>query len=261
MRANNEKLFVGVDEYDAPANNCLFSDNPDRWSRFSDVADLFKTRFFSDMKSACGTVIQNYWLTGVLPVFRDSFGPLIATTIISTLPQYHGVCGFTEDEVRSITTAYLGSTFSGDDLAQVMRSMRSWYNGYRFCPPGYGPSPPVLYNPQLLFAHLRALRNVGSVSPEDEANVTYSANVLTSISTRGEVKINDLLPLLSGKVEAQPPTEISASEVRKVGRSATWGLLYYFGVITHSEQRGFMRIPNATMKSLVGVIKTHCSLP
>jgi hypothetical protein len=125
------------------------------------VAELFKTRFFAVIKRACGYAVAKYWLTGVLPAFRDGISPLSATDVISAQSEYHGLCGLTEAEVRSVVTACL-PTFTDADLEDILARMKDWLGGYRFCPDGPGTSSlPLLYNPQLLFSHLRTITHGG----------------------------------------------------------------------------------------------------
>jgi hypothetical protein len=155
---------------------------------FDEVAEFFKTQFFAIIKQATGMVVQKYWLTGVLPAFRDGISPLTATSVISMLPKFNGVRGLTDDEVRSIATTYLASTHRGADLERELQDMKRWYNGYKFSV-SHDNSAPTLYNPQLVFTHLRRLRGKSRVEPIDEANSTHSANVLEAIRTSTQVPL------------------------------------------------------------------------
>ena len=201
-----------------------------------------------------GFVVQKYWLTGVLPAFRDGISPLTATRIISTSPNYSHVCGLTEEEVQTIAQAYLGSSLSDDELSQELQVIKRWYNGYRFCSPIHNMAPPLLYNPQQVFAHLQAIREGGYVNPHDEQNATHTATVLNAILTSGEMSMDDILPLLDGGVQASISHELGAPEVQRIGRDIkiTWSLLYYFGVITHGDNHNLI-VPNTTNHYLVCV--------
>ena len=213
MQDHKEKLFVGVDEYDAPINSCLFSTSNAPESHLEDMADLFKTEFFTVMKRACGNVIKKYWLTGVLPVFREGNSPLTTTEIISMQPQFRGVCGLTEKEVQTIAENYLCPRFTPDELLRALQEMKRGYNGYQFSPQGMN-TPETLYNPQLVFIHLHNLLLCGSaVHPVDDANATHCDTVLKAIKTGGDVTVHDLLTLMSGNVRATVMTEFGVSEL------------------------------------------------
>ena len=246
-------LFVGVDEYDAPANACLFSGDDEHRNHYEQVANLFKTQFFVIMKRAMGDVVQKYWLTGVLPAFRDGISPLAATSVISMLPQFHGLCGLTYDEVNAIAQKYLGCTHRPDSISA---RMRNWYNGYIFCPyRNGGVKLDRLFNPQLVFTHLHALSaKVLWLRPDMDADAIPSSIVLAAI--KGHGISDDLLPLLGGDLSVNIKYEFGPHEVRCTGQdlSLTWSLLYHLGVITHNEENALMRIPNAFVRCLVSPI-------
>jgi hypothetical protein len=255
VRAHNEWLFVGVDEYDAPANACLFAANDEHRNRFDEVADVFKTQFFAVMKKAMGVVVRKYWLTGVLPAFRDGISPLSATAIISKLPQYHGLCGFTREEVDAIAAKYLASTHSPDQIKSAVRLMKAWYNGYLF---GHGQSLEIsrLFNPQLVFTHLRAISLKSAwLNPREEANGTHSAIVLSAMGGR-DIASSDLLSVLNNNLDVTILNEFGPSELQRLGqdRQLTWSFLYYLGVVTHNDESSSFRLPNATMRFIVSTI-------
>jgi hypothetical protein len=253
VKTNHEGLFVGVDEYDAPANSCLFSGGPKGRLRFNEVAELFKTQFFAVMKQAMGSIVKKYWLTGVLPAFRDGISPLSATRIISTLPEYNGVCGLTEDEVYTIAKTYLASTHTAVQLDAVFQDLKRWYNGYRFSCSSRDKLP-TQYNPQLVFTHLRALQGNYGINPFEEVNAIHTATVLEAIGTDPELPFEEFyLSAVAGKLEMEVMTEFGAAELRQVGKhkKITGSLLYYFGVFTYGKERRGLRIPNVTMQHLV----------
>jgi hypothetical protein len=218
---------------------------------FGLLENFLKSQFFAIVKAASSDVIQKYWLTGVLPVFRDAISPLSATYIILRLPQYNGCCGLTEDEVQTITTNYLASTHSDDNIAKEVQEIKLWYGGYSFYPSGYASSSSTLYDPRLVFAHLCAAK----FGPHavDEYNTIHLANLLKAISTHSDVTINDLLSLLSGGLNARMATDFGAYDLQQVGTNAkiTWSILYYYGVITQGRRSDELRIPNRSMSALV----------
>jgi hypothetical protein len=219
------------------------------------VEDLFKTQFFAVMKRAMGVVVRKYWLTGVLPAFRDGISPLSATTLISKLPQYHGLCGLTKEEVDAIAMKYLASTHNRDGIMSAVGLMKTWYNGYLF---GHGQSLKIsrLFNPQLVFTHLRAISlNSAWLNPREEANGTHSAIVLSAITGRN-ITSSDLLPLLEGNLDVTIMNEFGPRELQRLSedRNLTWSLLYYLGVVTLNDENSSLRLPNATMRFLVSTI-------
>src|SRR5439155_25218308 len=123
----NHTLFVGVDEYDAPVNNIMFLGTLASDKRVKRVEQFFNERFFSWLKQACGmlgdgkAIIQKYFLTGVLSAVRAGVSPLLEVIPVSTEHQLHGICGFTETEVKAVVKQYLQkSELETDSIVMAM---------------------------------------------------------------------------------------------------------------------------------------------
>ena len=112
VRDSGYTLFVGIDEYDAPANNTVFDGSgPENQSLRSNkvvaIETLFKGVLFSGLKQHYGSCISKYFLTGVLPAFRSGMGPLTGTTVISESSKFHGICELTDRQDNKSVTAQL----------------------------------------------------------------------------------------------------------------------------------------------------------
>jgi len=250
VEQNNEKLFVGVDEYDAPANICLFSNfEENSRSLFEKVGNYLATNFFTVIKQAAARgVVQKYWLTGVLPVFRNGISPLSAAFPISSLPEYHGLCGLMDDEVRSIAKAYLGDS---PELEAHLAEIKRWFNGYSFCKPS--GATVTLYNPHQVFTHLQYfdsnhhLHTIG-----DEISATHSSRVLDSIRNTNP-NPDFFVDALYNNLPDDTMPDVTAVDL-ELGKknNLTLTLLYYSGVLTfHSS--GKLGTPNATMQRFVSL--------
>jgi Predicted AAA-ATPase len=200
---------------------------------------------------------MKYWLTGVLPAFRDGISPLTAVNIISDKPKYHGLCGLTEVEVEAITKAYLGPESTAEDISKALHTLRRWYNGYRFSPP-LSEGLNSLYNPQLVFTHLRHLqddkKDKHGFEPKDEIEAIHTATV---IPNDGNLSFkNTFLRVASGSLSPEVRHQISAREFHQRDSNPwlTQTLLYFFGVFTHDKNMKCLTLPNMTMKTLVRVI-------
>jgi hypothetical protein len=115
------------------------------------VENILKPQFFGVIKRRCGESVGKYWVTGVLPAFRDGISPLTATRVISFDEKYQSLCGFTQKDVDAIVSRALHH-FPEDERILALKSLKMWYNGYKFC--SSGAEIPLLYNPQLVFVHL-----------------------------------------------------------------------------------------------------------
>jgi hypothetical protein len=263
VEVSNQQLFVGVDEYDAPAKRALFSSDPELYNR---VTEFFSSCFFATIKrSVQKNIIPKYWLTGVLPAFRDGIGPLSATRNISNSAEYHGLCGLTDAEVRTITQAYLGPKYTPEKLEEAMDVLRRWYRGYRFCPSTGENILPSIYNPQLVFTHLRDMRQKGqdgpqNFEPKEEIEAIHLASVLDALSDEGEASFVDMfVRVSSGVLDPDIHHQFSANDVRNLD-SMAWvsqTLLYFFGVFSYAKETKFLTIPNETMRQLVRMITMY----
>jgi hypothetical protein len=71
------------------------------------LEELIKSEFLGIIKESCGTSVAKYWLTGVLPAFRDGVSSLTATELISSDERYQSLCGLTQEDVNAIVTRAL----------------------------------------------------------------------------------------------------------------------------------------------------------
>ena len=129
-------LFVGVDEYDAPANSLAFSEEQmteAMRAKIREIEQFFYANFFTPLKEGYGdsgnqkSPIEKYFVTGVLPAFRGWNSPLNATVLYSNDPRFHGVCGFSEAEVTEIIQKFLGD--DEHEVELVLHTMRHYSNG------------------------------------------------------------------------------------------------------------------------------------
>ena len=199
--------------------------------------------------------MEKYWLTGVLPAFRDGISPLTATRVISFDQQYQSLCGFTQEDVEAIVSRALHH-FPEKERDLALKALKHWYNGYKFCPMS-GSEIPWLYNPQLVFIHMEKMISGSSHMPYlDEANAVHGAIVLSAVGDTGDVTIHHLMDMLStstNRTQARIFSELSYLELMQEGRSGemTWSLLYYLGIVTHHQDKGYLCIPNFSMSRLV----------
>ncbi|KIX00089.1 uncharacterized protein Z518_10226 [Rhinocladiella mackenziei CBS 650.93] len=254
--------FVGVDEYDAPVNTCLMSALrnrtrlPERAQVIDYLEDILKSQFFAVMKKASDRIVAKYWLTGVLPAFRDGISPLTATQVLSFDSRYRSMCGLTHEDVETIVTRALRD-LPEIEPARILDSLRQWCNGYRFSAAFSHSKDSTLYNPQLVFVYLR---NIMSGQPplfyNEEPNTVRISTVLSTVGETGPVTIRNLLEMLfRSNVQGKISTELSFAELTQDPiirpSDVTWSLLYCLGVVTFHEHLGYLRAPNRSMVELI----------
>ena len=204
-----------------------------------------------------------YWLTGVLPAFRDGISPLTATKVISGHEEYQSLCGLTQKDVDAIVKRALRG-LPESELAFTLDCLKSWYNGYIFSSILSSDETTALYNPQLVFSHLDdIIAGRPPMSYLEEANAVHTSTILSAVGETGPVTVHDLIGMLGPNANlpiAHIMTELSFDELlleqEKRPKNATWSLLYYLGVVTFckgSTNFSRLRVPNCTMVHLVSL--------
>jgi hypothetical protein len=165
----------------------------------------------------------------VLPVFRDGTSPLITTDIISHLPEFNGLCGFTRDEVSAIAQAYL-SSHSPQEIESAEITLKGWYNGYRFCREGTDGTE-TLYNPHLVFKHLRGIAEKNMyMKPVEEITAVHISKVLGAMPDEGDSQfLRIFLRIMLSTFVTEIAYDFGPKEVLQVGKneSITASILYY----------------------------------
>ncbi|KAL0213309.1 hypothetical protein RCL1_006935 [Eukaryota sp. TZLM3-RCL] len=113
-----QPLVVLIDEYDSPILNNLNN---------SELAEqiLRELRDFYGCLKNCSVPLRFVFLTGITQFDKsDMFSGLNQLVDISLHPSYATLCGFTENEVKTVFQAFL----SGLNFEEI----KKWYNGYRW---------------------------------------------------------------------------------------------------------------------------------
>ncbi len=132
------RVVILVDEYDKPMLQAIGNEKLQEEFRSTLKA------FYSVLKT-CDPYIQFAFLTGVTKFGKVSvFSDLNNLQDISMLPQFVGICGITEDELRhyfdcSIEDVALANGMTKDECYTKMKEM---YDGYHFRQNTFG-----IYNP------------------------------------------------------------------------------------------------------------------
>jgi len=249
-------LFVGIDNYDAPANDAAFDCNRmgDGLAQSENVAavELFlNERLFAILEAACGDgpygCISKYFLTGVLPAFRR---PLSTVKLISNEPQFHGICGLTDQQVRIVAEACLDPG-RGGSLDDICWPMEKCCGGYYFASPAHELDR--LYNPQQVFHYLSELKSCRSVTEPEESLAVHTTHVLKSVAYSGKLGANFVQLMATGSQETKILSEFEATDLILSGKDSkiTLSLLVYLRVLTRGIRPGIVQIPNEIMKNKV----------
>ena len=166
------------------------------------------------MKAAAeGLGLDRVFIAGVSPiVLSDMTSGYNVGKSIDLEPDFNDLCGFTETEVGTMLgqLAAEGAAWSPDE---VLATMRTLYNGYRFSP----RTQTALYNPTLSLYFLKALLRHGSApEPLLDENLAMDRGKLTYIArlAHGEAL---LIEALSGDDRVMIP-----QLARRLGIEECW---------------------------------------
>ena len=129
-RKYNSQIAVLIDEYDAPVNRLVESD--------SDPANVSAILhdFYIQLK-VHDADIRFLMMTGVSKFAKLSvFSGLNNLKDLTLEPEYAGLLGYTEDEIRQYFSEHIEAF--GDSIGktaeEVLKMLLEWYDGYRFSP-------------------------------------------------------------------------------------------------------------------------------
>ena len=136
-----KRCVVLVDEYDKPLLDLV--DDPERQERNKAV---FKG-FFSNLKS-CDDYVRFVFITGVTKFHKVSiFSDLNQLRDISLSEDYSGICGITDDELRTYFVPEISAISKKRNITneECLEKLKTQYDGYRFHQDGVH-----VYNPYSL---------------------------------------------------------------------------------------------------------------
>lgn len=248
VRKTPHKLYLLIDEYDAPFNKAMSGGIEPQHLAYINVP--FR-RLLTAVKCAMeGQGLERVFITGVSPValsdLRNGFD--IAKNV-SLEPELSGLCGFQESEIRNLTEKVLRARgLTSDVFEDVIETMKTWYKGFLFTEaPGEN-----IYNPIDIFYFLGHLHRHG-VPPlhgkfhMDFSQVAFLANtpagaeIIKVINKDGKIAIPQLETFFF--------LENLLTQLRE-DRGAVASLLYFMGLLTLTGIPGQLRFPNLFAKQL-----------
>lgn len=136
-RTNCPRIYLMIDEYDNFTNTILASHAQDNYKQKLH-GDGFIRSFFNVIKASTSNAdaaVERLFITGVSPVTMDDVtsGFNIGTNI-SMLPQFNGIIGFSEEEVREMLAYYKDADALPQDVTVdgLVEMMKPWYDNYCF---------------------------------------------------------------------------------------------------------------------------------
>ncbi|MBP5638185.1 MAG: AAA family ATPase, partial [Victivallales bacterium] len=125
--AEKQKVVILIDEYDKPILSNILNENVDK------IRDCMKG-FYSVLKDR-NDEERLLFVTGVSKFCHVSlFSELNNLTDITLKPQFAGMLGFTEEEIRHYFADRIADAAKANNMPveELIRKLMEWYDGYRF---------------------------------------------------------------------------------------------------------------------------------
>ena len=250
----NFPIYLFIDEYDHFTNDILANANQlDKYENETH-GEGYLRKFFNVIKAGSESSIERLFITGVSPVTMDDLtsGFNIGTNYTSD-PDFNGMVGFSEDEVRAMFDYYLSTDTYPDTTDELIRIMKPWYDSYCFAQKCLGQ--PTMFNSDMtlyfLFNYV-----AHKCPPRDmlDANMRSDYNKLRMLMRHdkgfGENSSTVQTIVRDGEITADVVTNFPARNIIKHENFVS--LMYYFGMLTYGRMdrrgRAVLVIPNQCVR-------------
>ncbi len=246
-------VYLIIDEYDNFTNQLITSRRDTDYYAVTGK-DSFLKNFYKTIKGGVEEQsIGRIFITGVLPITVDDLtSGFNIGNVISLEPQLVSMLGFTQTEMATyLDEIFISNEWSVAFRNLVQRELKDLYDSYRFTPDVLEP----VYNSTACNFYLeRLVRNDGELP-----QFTIDANLRTDVNW------------LARLLDANPSSRAAFDELVETG--SIWfdgtGMasrfnarqffeadnfltaLYYLGLVTYGADSFEMRVPNATVKSIM----------
>jgi len=253
VHRNDGKLYITIDEYDSLTNAlAAFYKNTDskdnEYLKILQKGGFFRS-FFEILKDNTKSGIEQIYITGILPItLCDMNSGFNIASWISLEENFSTMLGITEQEFINLLDQIYSDYSISLPKDEVAEKVKTTYNGYRFTENGES-----VYNPMMTCYYLNSIikynlfpnylldnnlrTDYGQIDLLFGNNISHRDKTLISLADKKQIEIDG-------------PLNISF-DMRdyKDGKYIVEGL-YYFGIITHSEEPGIMQIPNLVTYSM-----------
>ena len=247
-------LYLIIDEYDNFTNQMIRAVGVTDYRKITHGAGFYRN-WFKKFKGE----FDRIFMTGVSPVTMDDLtsGFNIATNLTLDA-DCNATLGFTEAEVLGLYSDFKGTgRFSAGDPAEIVKSIKPWYDGYCFAKKKVGEE--CVFNSDMALYYLKSLVDTGE-PPENmvDANIKTDYEKLKTISDLQRVvfKMDPLeaLPMTEQAVAKggiQFPLVESFPAEAIIKPENFHSLFFYYGLLSMSGmERGatVFSVPNACVE-------------
>jgi hypothetical protein len=195
----NSKVVVLIDEYDKPYTD--FMDNSDMAKKVRNILRDYYTRL-----KANDEYIKFIFITGISKFTKMGvFSTMNNLTDISMMPEYAGICGYTEKEIKNYFPDYIKQTakYMKINRKELMDQMRHYYNGFSFD----NISKERMYNPYstLRFFNEKCFANFWFDSGTPKFIADYLKYRKLTIEQFHNLQVSDDFARNPGDMDTTPP--------------------------------------------------------
>jgi hypothetical protein len=258
IRETAHPLYLLIDEYDNFANEVMVRDES-VYSGLVHGVGPYKELMKAVKGATQGQGLERLFVTGISPVVMSdlSSGMNILVDVYQR-PELNSLCGFKAEEIVDL----LERIRAADEKApawtveEARRTIRDWYNGYRFSP----SSMEQVYNPTMTLYFLDHLQRYRE-SPRqllddnlaaDEDKLRFIGQIVSGQQALLDVVQNDEpieIDRLAGRFTLSEMMDLSANDVTFMA-----SYLYYFGMLTLAGETRTQKLrlvpPNLVVKKL-----------
>lgn len=230
-----QKIYLFIDEYDHFTNDILSDETRLKDYESQTHGEGYLRKFFNTIKAGTSSSIKRCFVTGVSPVTMDDLtsGFNIGTNY-STSPEFNGLVGFTEEDVREMLDYYRTTVEFHHTTDELIETMKPWYDNYCFAKQSYGRT--TMYNSNMVLYFVDNYVRNGGQLPEKmiEDNIRMDYNKLRMLIRKDKEFVHDastIQTLVSqGYITGELKTGFPAERIGDPDNFIS--LLYYFGMLT-----------------------------
>ena len=245
-------LYLIIDEYDNFTNTILSTYGTETYQKATHGEGFF--RFFFNVIKAATTgseqALKRMFITGVSPITLDDVtsGFNIGSNF-TTDPQFNGIVGFSETELRTMLTYYKEEGTLKAEVEDLITMMKPWYDNYCFAEETLDES---MFNSDMVLYFLSTFLRLGTPPKEMiDRNIRTDYNKIRHL-IRIDRELGANFSIIREIVEnGRTTANINSSfpADRMVDTNNFKSLLYYFGLLTISgTERETLYSPSPTRR-------------
>ena len=251
------KMYLFIDEYDHFTNSILSDPaGMDNYKAQTHGNGALRS-FYDAIKDGTTNAIGRVYITGVSPVTMDDLtsGFNIGTNYTDA-PEFNGMIGFSEPEVREMLGYYSAFKTFNHSVDGLLDIMRPWYDNYCFSPRCIGE--PTLFNSDMVLYFLDQYLRYGCQPPMNmiDDNIRTDYSKIRMLIRRDKEFAHDASILqkivedggITGSLKRSFPSETVTDPDNFLS------LLYYFGMLTLDSSdldETRFKIPNQVVREQI----------